>query len=869
MAKHISSLNVVLGATVAPFVSAFGSLKGIVNNFTSSIGSASSTLLKFTGVGAAIGAIAGGAGLGLLLHNQLEAIDSTAKLSDRLGISTESLTGFQHAASLAGVSNEQLSGGLEKMLKNLGEAAAGSDTAKAAFQSLGLNATDLANIPTDQAFEKISDALKAIQNPAQRAAAAVAVFGKSGQELLPLLLQGSEGIKAAIKEADALGLSFNRIDAAKVEEANDAVRRMQSAVTGVVRSITIALAPFLTTAANAATSLGIKLVAAVKTYLPVVVSAIGQAINFVTPFVTTAASIVTSVFGYLYGKAASIWSAIYNAVAPIVSSIYNVIARNWNAIASTTASIFDTVYGAVAAVANSIYGTIANNWSAIAAVTASAWNAIYGIVSPVINAVYSFITSNWNAIVTNTVAAWNYIAGAVSAAASGIWSGLQPIIAVAQGIAQAVANAFTSLLGVIGQVGSAVGSALPSFASLKTIFEDITLAAGALAAGYIILQGVHYTIAASTAVVTAATEIATAAQWLWNAALAANPIGLAVLGIVALSTAIAGLGAYIASTNGSFDNFGGFIGWVKTQCLELAYAATHLGDTWQLVSTDMELAVVRFANQTAYFFTEVIPATAIWFANNWRDIFTTVFNWTTTVFGNLASNIVNIISNIPGLISGSVSFSDLWTPLTDGFESSLKELPKIAERQAGPLEDSLQHQADALRESYGKGLGDYLAEHQQKVADSVKAATDAIKPAEIPAPKIDPPKVDIPKIGAPQIEPIDTKPIDNVKKHAKDAAASLDLLTTGSAEALKATYEAKFPKLKENTNTAPDAVASAIPNTEPLPSSARQGLVNKTDDKIANIQTQMLQLVQALANNVERFRRQDESNSTNIQVAEF
>ena len=48
-------------------------------------------------------AAAGVGGLGYVIKQQMEAIDSTAKLSDRLGISTENLVSLQHAAKLAGV----------------------------------------------------------------------------------------------------------------------------------------------------------------------------------------------------------------------------------------------------------------------------------------------------------------------------------------------------------------------------------------------------------------------------------------------------------------------------------------------------------------------------------------------------------------------------------------------------------------------------------------------------------------------------------------------------------------------------------------------------------------------------------------------
>ena len=106
-----------------------------------------------------------------------------------------------------------------------------------------------------------------------------------------------------------------------------------------------------------------------------------------------------------------------------------------------------------------------------------------------------------------------------------------------------------------------------------------------------------------------------------------------------------------------------------------------------------QYVVVRFANETVHFFTEVIPATLAWFRDNWRDIFTDVVNFTATVAGNIWTNLKNLWEAIKGLFSGD-GFSFEWTGLTEGFESAVKELPNIAEREIGPLEKSLRDQLD-------------------------------------------------------------------------------------------------------------------------------------------------------------------------------
>jgi len=264
----IGSLVVNLGLASASFSSGLKSAQSSLSKFQSGITSfATSTTGILTGVAGAFGVAIGANAMKTLIGGQMEAIDQVAKLSDRLGITTEALVGLQHGADLAGVSAEQLTGGLEKMLNAIGTAAdEGGATAKA-FEEMGLSARTLSGMDSGEAFTQIAESLKNITNPAERARLAMDVFGKSGQALLPLMMSGADGLKAAQQEAERLGLTFSRVDAAKVEAANDALTRMSAVFTGVGRTLAIELAPFIdalavkfTDAAQSGEGMGAKVV---------------------------------------------------------------------------------------------------------------------------------------------------------------------------------------------------------------------------------------------------------------------------------------------------------------------------------------------------------------------------------------------------------------------------------------------------------------------------------------------------------------------------------------------------------------------------------------------------------------------------------
>jgi hypothetical protein len=252
MSNTISTLNVKLTATTAAFSSAMAGAARPLASFGSSVLRVGTMVAGF---GTALLGLAAGGSLAYMTKQSMEAIDVNAKLADRLGLSTEGLVGLQHAGNLAGVSSEQLTEAMEKMLKSLGSAADDGELVSSVFTKLGLDAAALANMPADQAFATIAQRISEIQNPAERATAAMQIFGKSGQSLLPLMMSGAEGIKAAQLEAEKLGLTYSRVDAAKVEQANDAITKMTSIFSGIGNQLAIGLAPYIEAAANKFTEL--------------------------------------------------------------------------------------------------------------------------------------------------------------------------------------------------------------------------------------------------------------------------------------------------------------------------------------------------------------------------------------------------------------------------------------------------------------------------------------------------------------------------------------------------------------------------------------------------------------------------------------
>lgn len=250
----ISTLSVSLVARTSKFTQGLSRARKSLSGFQRSTRSMQAGIGRVAG---GLAALAGVGGLAALVQSQREAIDTTGKLADLFSVTTEQLVGYQHAASLADVSNEALTTSLRMFQKNLAMARDGSKEAADAFAAMGLDPDQLGLMSTDAALKAVADRLPMITDQFTRTQTALALFGRSGLPFVKVLQDGAAGLSAAQDEARALGLTFSRVDAAQVEAANDAITRMQGLFTAVGRTIAIEISPFIQAFAESLTAAGI------------------------------------------------------------------------------------------------------------------------------------------------------------------------------------------------------------------------------------------------------------------------------------------------------------------------------------------------------------------------------------------------------------------------------------------------------------------------------------------------------------------------------------------------------------------------------------------------------------------------------------
>lgn len=196
---------------------------------SSGLSSFASALSRFSGIIAGIG-------LFQLGRQTIEYAGQLQDASAKTGVATSSLGSYAEAAKTVGLSLGDVSTGLAKLNKSIGEAQLGNKETLESFAAFGISLTDLNGQirPTDAIFEEFADKISSLSPEAKAAATALGakVFGKSFAELIPLLEQGSQGL-SKVKDQFSQD-KIKRIDdyGDRIDKFTGAIGRMATAVLG-------------------------------------------------------------------------------------------------------------------------------------------------------------------------------------------------------------------------------------------------------------------------------------------------------------------------------------------------------------------------------------------------------------------------------------------------------------------------------------------------------------------------------------------------------------------------------------------------------------------------------------------------------------
>ena len=175
------------------------------------------------------------------------------KVSQETGISVETLSDWRYAADQVGVAADSLDTGLVRLGRNIqqaltqptGQAARAFETAGVSQQFLREHSNDLEGV-----LLRLASAFQAHADGAQADAVAMALFGRAGADLIPLLREGASGIEAFAAKNRELSGELSGPEAAALNRYSGQVKDLGVAWRGVGIEIANVVLPALTAAAG-------------------------------------------------------------------------------------------------------------------------------------------------------------------------------------------------------------------------------------------------------------------------------------------------------------------------------------------------------------------------------------------------------------------------------------------------------------------------------------------------------------------------------------------------------------------------------------------------------------------------------------------
>jgi hypothetical protein len=187
--------------------------------------------LKTIGV---LGAAGGAAVYGLATTTAKLGSDAITA-AKKVGITTQEYSKLNYAASQSGVSQETLSSSMKKLNQTTIAAAKGNKEARLAFERAGVSIYGAGGKlkSTNQIMLEASNMFAKMPEGVYKADLAMALFGKSGADMVPLMEKGSKEIEHLGSEAERLGLVFSEQEGMNAAGFMDSLNTVKSAVQGL------------------------------------------------------------------------------------------------------------------------------------------------------------------------------------------------------------------------------------------------------------------------------------------------------------------------------------------------------------------------------------------------------------------------------------------------------------------------------------------------------------------------------------------------------------------------------------------------------------------------------------------------------------
>ena len=370
--------------------------------------------------GAAFGATISGlaAATAAAVKSIVNMADETTKLAQKTGIAMRELQELAHVANLSGVSVGELQTAVGRLTRGMSDFARGGTSESArALKALGIEIknTDGTLKSSSQVLEQVAEKFSGYRDGAEKTALAIAIFGRAGANMIPMLNGGKAAIIEARKELEQFGAVASDSLGRDSERLNDNLSRLGTFLQGIGVQIAERVVPALANASDALVQWLRESGAAVA-----VGNALGAMFQNLEAIVTVAAAALLALFGpALVASIIAITKLIGVGLVAAFGTLAAVIAANplaaaFVAIAAAAHAMGVDVINVIKTVVNTIIGSFRAAATDVQFVWQNMGNVIGAAMIGIVNAVIRAINGMVNAAkagVNILIAAINKIPG--------------------------------------------------------------------------------------------------------------------------------------------------------------------------------------------------------------------------------------------------------------------------------------------------------------------------------------------------------------------------------------------------------------------------------------------------------------------------
>ena len=377
----------------------------------------------------------------LRLDDRVENLGNTA---DKLGLSFEFIQTLEESANRSGTSIDAVSAAFGRLQKSVLGVDEESKAAQNALAEIGVTSQELADLDPQEQYLRIGQALAGIEDPAKRTATAIALFGKTGTDLIPFF----NNIAGASADMERFNATLSAVDRTRIDglgTAFDGVavalrgfgQELLTPFIGITQSISEGLSPALTT-------LG-RLLGSVLDAISPFTSALGLVANVALQAASTV--------GRLVGVALEPLATVGRALSSAFDVLSQTFSRSFDAVNSVIGSVgrFLQFEGSIAAVSrafSAVASTVAETLSPVFERLSEIGQRVGAILSAAFEKLGSFFASFASSTVTRI--------GEVISTLLEVAGISDTVAAVAERIGQAFGSAYEIVSGVVSTVGGLI-----------------------------------------------------------------------------------------------------------------------------------------------------------------------------------------------------------------------------------------------------------------------------------------------------------------------------------------------------------------------------------------------------------------------------